>query len=120
MRTRVLLDTIVLISSILGTAGATSAPVGNSLLITAPSDAISISEETTSSIPFDLQPGATPFNQLALAARSSDQSVIPDNTILFAGAGNRRAMILSPAKPGRTRITIAASDGQGFASRSIA
>src|SRR5438874_1344504 len=83
-------------------------------------DIVTISEETTSSIHFDIQPGATPFNQLALAASSSDQSVIPDNAILFAGAGNRRAMILSPAKPGRTRITIAASDGRGFASRSIA
>src|SRR5437764_11741770 len=77
-------------------------------------DAVTISEETTSAIRFELQPGANSSNQLAVAARSSDQSVIPDSAILVSAMGGQRAVLLSPAKTGRTQITIAVSDGQGF------
>src|SRR5437868_5275013 len=68
-------------------------------------EAASASEEVTSSIQFEVQD-----RNVSLTGTSSDQSVIPNGGIVFAGIGTHRAIIVSPKQPGRTRITITASN----------
>jgi len=84
-----------------------------------PIDAVSITEEMTSRVEFDLHnPGAT-LEDLFLSASSSEQAVIPDSAMGFAGIGRNRALLLSPSRAGSTSITISLSDAQTHFQRSF-
>ncbi len=63
---------------------------------------------------FTLTDEDTPIEELALSASSSDQTVIPDDSLSFSGSGAQRVLIAAFAlnATGNTEISISVSDGR--------
>lgn len=80
---------------------------------------VTFSEEITGAVPFQVEGDEALLKDLRLDGRSSNPSVVPESGMVFTGVGRHRSILLSPARPGRTRITISASDGHGTAAQSF-
>ena len=75
--------------------------------------ALSTDEDTaTAPIPFTISDTETPASSLALAANSSNPSLVPTNRIVISGSGSNRTVVVTPAldQSGTTVITITATD----------
>lgn len=62
---------------------------------------------------FTLTDEETPANELILSAVSSNQSLLPTDSLRFTGENQQRGLVLSPlpGETGNTNITLTASDG---------
>jgi hypothetical protein len=78
-------------------------------------DALSMDVHTGAEIIFDLADPDTPLADLTIKAHSSNQSVIPDDSIVAIGQGQKRALILAPLAAGDTVITVTVMDPGGLA-----
>jgi hypothetical protein len=73
-----------------------------------------VAEDTsTGPIQFTLRDADTALDKLILSASSSDQSLVPDTAIAFAGAGANRTVTVTPGQDqfGTVRITVTVTDG---------
>ena len=100
-------------------AGSAFAPEG-SVTISAPvisaiSNRTAIPLQPVAAIQFTVSDAETPAQNLILAVNSSDPNVIANTNLSFGGSvTSRRLNFLSPpARPGRTVITISATDADG-------
>jgi hypothetical protein len=100
-------------------AAAKIPPGSNAPPLLSPLGDATFSEEITGSLAFEAQDEEAFLKDLRLDGSSSNPSVIPESGIVFTGVGRHRSVLLSPAQPGRTRITISASNGRGTATQSF-
>ncbi len=78
-------------------------------------------EETPITITFLASDPETPGDSLKYLAVSSNQTLMPNASMLFGGSGNNRTLTLSPKQDrlGESEITVTVSDGELSASRTF-
>ena len=77
--------------------------------------------ESTAALSFIITDSGTFIDQLIVTASSSDQTLVPDASLLLAGAGNNRTITATPLANqwGSTTITITVDDGQNQSTSSF-